>query len=400
MKKTQVLFLFLFCALLSNAQNSLHFDGTNDYVQCTQPGPTGTASRTVEAWVKISSLSTNQRVIVDWGDMAIGQRFTLNIINGLPRIEVGGSGFSATNAISTNVWHHIAATFDNNVTNKLKLFVDGQQAAAGDPSVATLTSSVNGIIIGRRNDANNYFSGQIDEVRVWNIAKSQTQIAADMNLRMCPPTTGLVAYFKFDQGTASGTNAGLTSLTNAANAANNGTLTNFSLSGASSNWVLGNATIVFNPTATQAGTSISASIPSANYQWINCANNSTVAGATSQTFTPINTGSYAVIVSKNGCSDTSNCVTMSVSVNELAQSNKVSMYPNPTSSYLQLEFTDISFSQQSTIDIINLQGKLVYSTLNNNQPKLSIDMKAFPAGFYIIEVKNAQQSYRKQLIKN
>lgn len=400
MFKTHLLLLFLFCSILSIAQNSLHFDGTDDYVQCSVAGPTGSSSRTVEAWIKISSISSSQKVIIDWGDMSIGQRFTLNIINGLPRIEVGGSGFSATNAISTNVWHHIAATFDNNVTNKLKLFVDGQQAAAGNPSVTTLTSAVNGIIIGRRNDANNYFSGLIDEVRVWNIAKSQTQIAADMNVRMCPPTAGLVAYFNFDQGTASGANAGLTTLTNSANAGNNGTLSNFSLSGTSSNWVLGNSTIAFNPTATQIGASISASLSGASYQWINCANNNTIAGATSQTFTPTNSGSYAVIVSKNGCSDTSNCVTMSVSLNELEQSNSVNVYPNPTSSILTIEITNPILSQQSTINITNLQGKLVFSTQSNKQSNISIDMNSFPAGFYIIEVMNTQATYRRQFIKN
>lgn len=68
--------LFLLCSLSLSAQNGLHFDGTNDFVQTPFPGPIGNNSRTVETWIKISSISSNQRVIMDYGDMAIGNRFT------------------------------------------------------------------------------------------------------------------------------------------------------------------------------------------------------------------------------------------------------------------------------------------------------------------------------------
>jgi hypothetical protein len=51
--------------------------------------------------------------------------------------------------------------------------------------------------------------------------------------------TGLVAYYRANQGTASGTNTGITSLTDSSASGKNGTLNNFALSGSSSNWVSG-----------------------------------------------------------------------------------------------------------------------------------------------------------------
>lgn len=57
---------------------------------------------------------------------------------------------------------------------------------------------------------------------------------------------------------------------------------------------------VNNPTLT-------AHLSGASYQWINCANSTPVAGATNQSFTPVANGSYAVIVTSSGCSDTSSC---------------------------------------------------------------------------------------------
>ena len=83
MKPITTLFLLLISFNLS-AQNALNFDGTNDFVMTNFPGPTGNSTRTVEAMIKFTTLSSSQKVILDWGDMAVGNRFTLNIINGIP----------------------------------------------------------------------------------------------------------------------------------------------------------------------------------------------------------------------------------------------------------------------------------------------------------------------------
>ena len=84
---------------------------------------------------------------------------------------------------------------------------------------------------------NRYFNGSMDEVRIWNYALSQAEINASMNAELAGTEQGLVSYYKFNQGTAGGANAGLTSLT--ASKGNNGTLNNFALSGSSSNWATG-----------------------------------------------------------------------------------------------------------------------------------------------------------------
>jgi uncharacterized delta-60 repeat protein len=52
---------------------------------------------------------------------------------------------------------------------------------------------------------------------------------------------------------------------------------------------------------------LTASASPATYQWINCTTNTPIGGQTGQSYTPAATGYYAVIVTQNGCSDTSNC---------------------------------------------------------------------------------------------
>lgn len=398
--KSILLSLFALYTLSATAQNALLFDGTNDYVQCPLPGPLGNASRTVEAWVKIPLLISTQRVILDYGDMLTGGRFTLNIINGLPRIEVGGNGFSATTAISTNTWHHIAATFDNTATSKLKLFVDGTLAASGNPSVTTFTNATNGIAIGRRNDLTGYFSGYIDEVKVWNIARSQAEITADMSTNFCLPFNGIVAYFNFNQGTANGTNAGLNVLNNQANAANNGTITNFALSGNASNWSNGQIMNNLSISLSSLGNTFTVLPAGASYQWLNCASgNSPILGATNSTYTATTTGTYAVIVSKNGCSDTSACVNLIVSLLEVGKEEYLHFFPNPFSNKLSIEFSSLNAEKNSIVNLFNNQGKLVFANEKIFEKITSFDFSEFPSGIYFMEVMSAAGSFRKKLIK-
>lgn len=398
--KSTLLTLLLLAGLLVKAQNALLFDGIDDYVQCPTAGPTGNASRTVEAWVKIPSLSTTQKVILDWGDMLTGGRFTLNIINGLPRIEVGGNGFSATNAISLNTWHHIAATFNNTATPKLKLYVDGNMAASGNPSVATFTNTTNGIIIGRRNDQINNFIGTIDEVKIWSIERSQAQIALDMNENLCAPLAGLVAYFSFNQGTAGGNNAGLNTLTNHANSANNGVLHNFSLTGNASNWIAGRSMNNLSASTSQAGNTLTALPSGASYQWVNCTlGNSIIAGATGATYTASNSGSYAVIVSKNGCIDTSNCVNLTVSINELAIKEAISFYPNPFENELHFELLNPTIQLDYTTHLFDALGNSVVFVEEKHERGSNLRLNNLASGIYFLEIISKSGTYRYKVIR-
>ena len=70
------------------------------------------------------------------------------------------------------------------------------------------------------------------------MARTQAQLVADMNSEFCVIPSNLVAYYRLNEGTAGGSNNGITStVEDIANAT--GTLKNFALSGSASNWVTG-----------------------------------------------------------------------------------------------------------------------------------------------------------------
>lgn len=102
--------------------------------------------------------------------------------------------------MGNNNWHHIAVTCDGVDINK---YLDGKLV---NTSSSTYTKSANAIRMGRRVDPTgslgNYdYNGALDEVRIWNIARTETQIREDMCKTLIGNETGLVAYYNFDNQT-------------------------------------------------------------------------------------------------------------------------------------------------------------------------------------------------------
>jgi hypothetical protein len=88
------------------------------------------------------------------------------------------------------------------------------------------------------------------------------------------------------------------------------------------------ATVTLNNfilTAQATGTNVT-------YQWGDCNNGfQAIAGETNQTFAPVANGDYAVVVSDNGCTDTSACISVQgIGLDGLQTISGIELYPNPT----------------------------------------------------------------------
>jgi hypothetical protein len=227
------------------AQNALSFDGIDDKVDLGNPAAlqiTG-SNITIEAWIYPTSWRTNVFeggiVVKEMNSSNNGYMFRAGN-NGRLNFAFGASGLpwkeltSAANTLSLNTWQHVAATYNG---SRVKLYVDGIAVDSANYS-GNIGNATNNCVIGGWYSTGRNFPGKIDEVRIWNSARTGSQIANSMNGEFCSAPTGLVAYYKFNQGTAGGNNTGQTTLTDYAGN-NNGTLQNFALTGASSNWTTG-----------------------------------------------------------------------------------------------------------------------------------------------------------------
>ena len=246
MKRIIQIALFLILPGLFLSQNTgLQFDGIGDYVQTGFNGISDSSSRTVQCWYKGSS-SGSQRFFVDMGVTSGGNgaRFSLKInptFSTKARIEIGGGGLDGTTSITNFVWHQITVVYDHSATtNKYKLYVDGVLDAQGDINIPlnTPATSANPMTIGIRTDLSTAtdLSGSLDEVRVWNIPLTAAQITANWNKEICGIPTGLVAYYRMNEGIAGGSNTSISSLVDAISPASVNTLVGFNKTGATSNY--------------------------------------------------------------------------------------------------------------------------------------------------------------------
>ena len=148
-----------------------------------------------------------------------------------------------------------------------------------------------------------------------------------------------------------------------------------------------NVTVNPNPstTITQASLTLSAGQNGATYQWLDCNNaNTAISGETSQSFTAIVNGSYAVEVNLNGCVDTSNCVSINgIGIKEVSTLEGVTIYPNPTSGKFSIKLADSKM--KVFVEIVNVVGEIIYSTNVIDADNLSLDLN-LQDGVYFVKV--------------
>ncbi|RQO35573.1 hypothetical protein DBR39_17935 [Chryseobacterium sp. KBW03] len=230
-------FLLIFQIGFSQQGSALDFDGVNDYVSCGNILP---LSYTKEAWIYVKSLNS-QNNIISGGDSDGLHAFWIPNSSGKLSAGHNGDWYALEDSVplSINTWHHVAVTYDAASTT-MKLYKDGQLRSTKtdvDP-----VDEGNTVRIGAFNDAANSFTGTMDEVRIWNRALSSSEIANTMNCELSGPETGLIAYYKFNQGIVNANNASVTTLLDSSGNNYHGTLHGFALNGSSSSWV-GNSVI-------------------------------------------------------------------------------------------------------------------------------------------------------------
>lgn len=140
---------------------------------------------------------------------------------------------------------------------------------------------------------------------------------------------------------------------------------------------------------------------SGTYQWIECSNNNQpVVGATGQYFQATHTGSYAVIVTSNNCSDTSGCYYMYIDqISSLSPFRDISLHPNPAHHKTNLTIAAEN-SQNITIELINTFGEILYKNKLSPSARISktIDVSWLSKGVYYLKLIGDEKFIYKKLI--
>ena len=205
----------------------VRFDGVDDYME----GGNGSSLQiqsmiTLEAWVYHTTSPTNNFAIVygssnnyDYG--LVWQQSTGRMILGL---KIGGTWADRayTNSIPENSWVHIVGTYNG---TRAKIYrngvLDDDQPLTGNINI----TAGNSLRLGYASASNHWWRGSLDDIRIYNYARTQEQIMQDMTGNIgssdLQTTKEAIAYYKFDEGSgATANNLGT------GGSALNGTLTN------------------------------------------------------------------------------------------------------------------------------------------------------------------------------
>ncbi|MCU0343453.1 MAG: T9SS type A sorting domain-containing protein [Ignavibacterium sp.] len=150
---------------------------------------------TVEAWIKTNTTTSNQSIISKIS--TVGYELGLNS-NGKIYLSLNDGIYNSVSNYSTGIWTHIAATYDLNL---VKIYINGVLDFSSTVE-SPITNNSNEAIIGARRVNETTFdrvmNGSLDELRVWNVARTENEIRATMSKTILENTTGLVGYWRFD----------------------------------------------------------------------------------------------------------------------------------------------------------------------------------------------------------
>jgi hypothetical protein len=126
---------------------------------------------------------------------------------------------------------------------------------------------------------------------------------------------------------------------------------------------------------------------SATYQWLTCPAMTLISGETGQTFTPASNGSYAVIVTRNSCSDTSKCLNVTAAGIELNDlTTDLLIFPNPGDNVVNFELKDLLMDAQYKLTIFDSKGGLMTSqVITSGMTK--IQSSTWPEGIYYYQLE-------------
>ncbi len=196
----------------SGGNRVLSLDGEADYMRVADSQSLHSFSDaiTIEVWLKASSFYAEDRYINSIIRKNIEQgieNFFLRFRNdaGKPIVEMSiGYDIETLHApceFTVGTWYHLAGTFDGST---MTVLADGVIIESNKVS-GPLYIDESDLFIGKGDPEfsfGEYFHGSLDEIRIWNIARSPEEIQAAMSTPLSGKEEGLVAYWNFDDGTA------------------------------------------------------------------------------------------------------------------------------------------------------------------------------------------------------
>ncbi len=178
------------------------FDGANSFVDLGAPGRLNFPDEiTLEAWVRPKAID-GIRPIIQHGAVSTAAVLRIND----KKYEVGsanGGTHLATSPVpeeDVGQWVHLAGVYDG---AQWILYRNGQQVASEPAATGALLSTEPWALGSQGNSAGGHFKGQLRDVRVWRIPRTQQEVQSDMNTELKGTELGLAGWWRLGEGQGS-----------------------------------------------------------------------------------------------------------------------------------------------------------------------------------------------------
>ena len=171
--------------------SALSFDGVDDYVDCGNDESLNISGEiTVEAWVKIDDYNVTQmQVVHKEGAFDMSVRPSSRYVHfDMWQANVGKKwSWTPYNVLPTSGWIYLVGTYKD---GDVDIYINTESQTVYDNMEGTIDTSTNNLLIGKRETSSYYyFNGIIDDVRIYNYARTPEQIKQDYN-------AGLSTHFR------------------------------------------------------------------------------------------------------------------------------------------------------------------------------------------------------------
>jgi|GEM_PF-1223443 len=212
-------------------QNSLvkklDFDGVDDYLRISNNSTQDLGNTlTIEAWVRPTDMTARHGIYSTRLTNPAGS-FQLEVgigSGGTARVAVSGVSTwvaqTGNNSVLLNEWNHIAYTRTGTGAGTHSIYVNGVKQNLISDANYTFINNTSDKVLGSGTGGTQFLKGNLDEIRVWSVARTEQQIREYMHIPLTGSEQGLVGSWQLNS--VSGTIAA--DLVNG----NNGTLTNMS----------------------------------------------------------------------------------------------------------------------------------------------------------------------------
>lgn len=181
---------------------SVKFSGANQSAMLSSNTDYSYQTGTIECWIRTNASSTDYQGI-------IVKRLTYGLFlynNQLIVYNWPAGRINTGVALNDDTWHHVAFSFQSGVANASNIYIDGVLKTTTTYNINATNLNAECLGLGAGNSNPPYLqncNGYIDEVRVWDIALTSSDIATIYNKRIPTTTANLTGYWYMDEGMGS-----------------------------------------------------------------------------------------------------------------------------------------------------------------------------------------------------